>query len=204
MQCRRPPFNSWVRKFPWRRDGLPTPVFLGFPGCSDSKESTCNVGNLDLIPGWEDPLEKGMATHSSILAWRIPLDRGAWQPIVHRVTELDTTEWLSTTQHSTTNQAHLPKPSKWKTMDLKQTQIIKESLHISPNQFFLLGLFLPLFHRDLSFEAVTQQGKQTDVPTSWDICDTACFSFSNFLQSPMWSFWTGNTAQPLPPVSTSF
>ena len=29
--------------------------------------------------GWEDPLEKGMAAHSSILAWRIPLDRGAWQ-----------------------------------------------------------------------------------------------------------------------------
>ena len=29
--------------------------------------------------GWEDPLEEGMATHSSILAWRIPVDRGAWQ-----------------------------------------------------------------------------------------------------------------------------
>ena len=29
-------------------------------------------------PGWEDPLEKGMATRSSILAWRIPVDRGAW------------------------------------------------------------------------------------------------------------------------------
>ena len=29
--------------------------------------------------GWEDPLEEGMAIHSSILAWRIPLDRGAWQ-----------------------------------------------------------------------------------------------------------------------------
>ena len=28
--------------------------------------------------GWEDPLEKGTATHSSILAWRIPMDRGAW------------------------------------------------------------------------------------------------------------------------------
>ena len=28
--------------------------------------------------GWEDPLEEGMATHSSILAWRIPVDRGAW------------------------------------------------------------------------------------------------------------------------------
>ena len=29
--------------------------------------------------GWKDPLEKDMATHSSILAWRIPMDRGAWQ-----------------------------------------------------------------------------------------------------------------------------
>ena len=36
---------------PWRRDRQPTPVFLGFPGGSDSKESTCNVGDLDLIPG---------------------------------------------------------------------------------------------------------------------------------------------------------
>ena len=35
--------------------------------------------------GWEDPLEKGMATHSSILAWRIPMDRGAWQAMVHGV-----------------------------------------------------------------------------------------------------------------------
>ena len=35
---------------------------------SACKESTCNMGDL----GWEDPLEKGKATHSSILAWRIP------------------------------------------------------------------------------------------------------------------------------------
>ena len=43
--------------------------------------------------GWEDPLEKEMATHSSILAWRIPVDRAAWQDIVHRVTkESDRTE----------------------------------------------------------------------------------------------------------------
>ena len=34
--------------------------------------------------GWEDFLKEGMATHSSILAWRIPLDRGAWQATVHR------------------------------------------------------------------------------------------------------------------------
>ena len=35
--------------------------------------------------GWEDPLEEGMATHSSILAWRIPMDSGAWQAAVHGV-----------------------------------------------------------------------------------------------------------------------
>ena len=32
--------------------------------------------------GWQDPLEEGMATHSSILAWRIPMDRGAWRATV--------------------------------------------------------------------------------------------------------------------------
>ena len=44
-------FESWVGKIPWRRDRLLIPVFLGFPGGSDGKESTCNVGDLCLIPG---------------------------------------------------------------------------------------------------------------------------------------------------------
>ena len=97
----------------------------GFPGGSVNKETTCNAGNLGLIPvlgrslgegigyplqyswaslvtqmvknlpamwetwvrslGWEDPLDEGMATHSSILAWRIPMDRGAWRATVHGV-----------------------------------------------------------------------------------------------------------------------
>ena len=39
--------------------------------------------------GQEDPLEKGMATHSSILAWRIPMDRGAWQATVPGVTRVE-------------------------------------------------------------------------------------------------------------------
>ena len=47
-------------------------VMRGFPGDSDGKSLVCNVGELGSIPGSEDPLEKEMATHFSILAWRIP------------------------------------------------------------------------------------------------------------------------------------
>ena len=108
----RPGFNPWVEKIPWRRDRLPTEVFLGFPDGSVGKESACNAGDPGSIPGlgrsagegigyplqypwtslvaqlvknlhamqgtwfpslgWEDALEKGKATHSNILAWRIP------------------------------------------------------------------------------------------------------------------------------------
>ena len=64
--------------------------FLGFSGGSVGKESACNgktwVGSLD----WEDPLEEGMATYSSILAWRIPMERGAWGAAVHRVAKSQT------------------------------------------------------------------------------------------------------------------
>ena len=49
------------------------------------KDSTCSVGDLGSVPGWEDPLEEGMTIRSSILAWRIPLDRGAWRAAVHGV-----------------------------------------------------------------------------------------------------------------------
>ena len=58
---------------------------IGFPGGSDGKESACNVGDLGLILGWEDTFEKGTATNSSILAWRIPMNRGAWWATVHGV-----------------------------------------------------------------------------------------------------------------------
>ena len=40
--------------------------------------------------GGEDPLEEGMATHSSVLAWRNPMDRGAWWVTVHRVAKNQT------------------------------------------------------------------------------------------------------------------
>ena len=45
---------------------------MGFPGGSEVKASACNAGDLGSIPGQEDPLEKEMASHSSILAWETP------------------------------------------------------------------------------------------------------------------------------------
>ena len=97
-------------------------VYVGFPGGSAGKESTCNVGDPGSIPGlggsagdgigyplqyswaslvaqlvknlpavvgdlgWEDPLEEGLATHSSILAWRIPRreEPGSYSPGGHK------------------------------------------------------------------------------------------------------------------------
>ena len=51
LQCRRPGFDSWIRKICWRRDRLPTTVFLGFPDGSDGNVSACNEGDLGSIPG---------------------------------------------------------------------------------------------------------------------------------------------------------
>ena len=45
-------------------------MYMGFPGGSDGKESTCNVGDLGLIPGLGRSPGEGNATHTSILAWR--------------------------------------------------------------------------------------------------------------------------------------
>ena len=71
-------------------------VKRGFPGGTSGKEPACQCKRLKKMqvrsPSWEDPLEEGMATHSRTLAWRIPMDRGAWRATVHSVTESDTTE----------------------------------------------------------------------------------------------------------------
>ena len=48
-------------------------------------KNACNMGTWLQSLGWEDPLEEGMATHSSILAWRIPMDRRTWWATMHRV-----------------------------------------------------------------------------------------------------------------------
>ena len=69
-------------------------TFLPSDG-SDGKKSTCSAGDLDSIPGSEDPLEKGMTTHSSILAWKIPWTESleGYSPWGRK--ESDTTEQLT-------------------------------------------------------------------------------------------------------------
>ena len=59
----------------------------GSPGGSYREESVCSAGDPSSVPAWEDALGEEMAPHSSILAWRIPKDRGAWWATVHEVTE---------------------------------------------------------------------------------------------------------------------
>ena len=59
-----------------------------FPGSSAGNESACNAGDLGLIPGLEDPLEKGAATCSSILAWRIPWTEEPGSPWGHKESDM--------------------------------------------------------------------------------------------------------------------
>ena len=71
---------------------------IGYPfQCSGASMVLQMVKNLPAMwetwirsLGWEDPLEEGMAAHSSILAWRIPMGRGALQATVHGVTKSQT------------------------------------------------------------------------------------------------------------------
>ena len=79
------PVDSWVRKIRWRRDGLPMPVFLGFPCGSAGKESTCNAGDLGSIPGLGRSSEEGKSypLHNSGL-------ENSMDCIVHEVTKSQT------------------------------------------------------------------------------------------------------------------
>ena len=101
LQCRRPGFDPWVEKIPWRKEWLPTPVFwpgkfrgLYSPwGCEEpwlpqwlsGKESTCNAGDMGSIPRSErspgerngNPLQYSCLENST--------NRGSWRATVHRV-----------------------------------------------------------------------------------------------------------------------
>ena len=92
----KPESQSWIEETLWLliRNSAPciwqgTKTKQGFRGGSDGKERACCAEDLSAIPGSERSLEKGMATHFSILAWRVH------SPIVYGVTEPDTTERLT-------------------------------------------------------------------------------------------------------------
>ena len=76
--------------FPWRRDRLPTPVFLGFPGDSDDKESSCNAGDLGSIPGLGRSPRAGNGNPLQYSCLENEIDRGAWQATAHGVTKSQT------------------------------------------------------------------------------------------------------------------
>jgi len=69
-------YNCWDVSLKW-----------GLPWWLSVKESTCNTGAMLQVPflGGEGLLKKGMATDSSIPAWRMPVDRGPWWATVNRV-----------------------------------------------------------------------------------------------------------------------
>ena len=64
----------------------------GFPGSSADEESTCNVGDLGLIPGLGSSPGEGHGNPLQYSCLENPMDRGAWWAMVHRVTESDMTE----------------------------------------------------------------------------------------------------------------
>ena len=98
-------FDGVAKSRAWLSDWteLNAPLW-GFPGCSSGKEPSCQCRRYRIcrfdtsrifLP--KKILEEGMATYSSILAWRIPVERGAWWATVHRVTKSQTSlKWLST------------------------------------------------------------------------------------------------------------
>ena len=85
LQCRKPWFVSWVGKIHWRRDRLPTPVFLGFPGSSAGKESTCKAGDLGSIPGLGRYPGEGNGYPLQYSGLEDSVDREAWQATFHGV-----------------------------------------------------------------------------------------------------------------------
>ena len=100
LQCRRPWFNSWVGKFPWRRDKLPIAGFLGFCGGSDGKESSCNAGEQGSIPGLGTSPAGGHGNPLQYYGLENPHgQRSLAGYCPWGVKESDMTEWLSTAHH---------------------------------------------------------------------------------------------------------
>ena len=75
---------------PWRRDRLHAPVFMGFPGGSDSKESASKLGDLDSIPGLGRSPGGGHGNPLQYSYLENPMDAGAWWATINGVTKSQT------------------------------------------------------------------------------------------------------------------
>ena len=105
-------WETWVQSLGWEdppEEGMTThSSILGLPWWFRQWKNLPAIWETWVQSlGWEDPLEEDMATHSSNLAWRVPMDRGAWQATVHEIAK----NWMWTeqlsTQHSNFNLATL-------------------------------------------------------------------------------------------------
>ena len=128
---------------PWRRDRLPTPVFL----------VAQMVKNLPALwetwvqsLGWEDPLEEGMATHSRILAWRIPMDRGARWVTAHGVAKSWT--WLSCAQLLNGSTLHTKLVSHFNVKHIGLSSPLIVCFQLLVTQVCILRSLRDIFHQD--------------------------------------------------------
>ena len=86
-------WETWVRSLgqeDWRRKWQPTPVFLGFPGGSEVKESAHNAGDLGSIPGSGRSPGEGNSNPLQYSCLESPMDEGAWWATVHGVAKSQT------------------------------------------------------------------------------------------------------------------
>ena len=83
-----------------------TPIIMGFPAWVAQMVKNLPKAQETWIRSlaWKDPLEEGMATHSSILVWRIPMDRGAWWATIHGLQRVGDNWEIQHSIHSVTNQ----------------------------------------------------------------------------------------------------
>ena len=114
----------------------------GFLGSSAGKESICNAGDLGSIAGLGRALEESMATHSSILAWRIPMDRGAWWATwSHKESDI-----AETTEHTHRRQYG----------DFRKSSQKHNPLTVHPLSFLIMSSFFGLSSMFISLSSKNQ------------------------------------------------
>ena len=114
----RPRIDSWVGKICWRRDRLPTPVFLDFHCGSAGKESTCNVRDLGSIPVLGRSPGEGNGYRLQYSCLEYSMDRGAWQTTVHGDSQRVRQDWATNTFHFIScHHSRLCRPRSWKRLE---------------------------------------------------------------------------------------